>query len=176
MTSSISFWPVLAACIVAFASALGVVIERRAMRAVVALLAHSLSIAALYALLAAGLVAVGQVLIYSGAIVVLFLFVVTLLPPGGVEVLSDVKRLTAAVCVALVLLAALATAISGAAGGQLAAVSQHAQASPIGSVAGVGHQLFDSGKLVVPFELTTFLLLVAIVGAVALWRRQGDLA
>jgi len=39
-------------------------------------------------------------------------------------------------------------------------------------VAGVGHQLFDDGKLLAPFELTAPLLLVAIIGAVALWRRQ----
>src|SRR5579862_3142832 len=91
--------PVIAACVVALASAVFVVLARGAIRAVVALLAHSLSIAALYALLAAGLVAVGQLLIYSGAIVVLFLFVVALLPPGGRELSSRPLRVSAAVIV-----------------------------------------------------------------------------
>ncbi len=141
------------------------------MRAVVALLAHSLSIAALYALLAAGLVAVGQILIYSGAIVVLFLFVVTLLPPGGFERLNDPGRLASAICVGLVLLVVLGTAFSGITGTHLLAV---ATPSTVGAVENVGHQLFDSDKLLVPFELTTMLLLVAIIGAVALWRRQGE--
>ena len=162
------FVPVVTACAIAFVSALFVVLARGAIRAVVALLAHSLSIAALYALLAAGLVAVGQLLIYSGAIVVLFLFVVALLPPGGRELGSQPLRVTAGVVVGLVLLAALYTALEPALLGAPPAVS----ATPIGSVAAVGHQLFDYDKLLVPFELTAPLLLVAIIGAVALWRRQ----
>src|SRR5579872_3638694 len=105
------FGPVLAACVVAFVSAILVVLARGAIRAVVALLAHSLSIAALYALLAAGLVAVGQLLIYSGAIVVLFLFVVALLPPGGRELGSQPVRVAAGVLTGLVLLAALFTGL-----------------------------------------------------------------
>ena len=163
------FAPVVAACVIAFVSALFVVLARGAIRAVVGLLAHSLSIAALYALLAAGLVAVGQLLIYSGAIVVLFLFVVALLPPGGRELSSQLLRVTAGVLVGLVMLAALYTGLEPALFGN---VQLAAAAGPIGSVAGVGHQLFDFDKLLVPFELTAPLLLVAIVGAVALWRRQ----
>src|SRR5438309_156043 len=106
------FGPVVAACVFALASALLVVVSRGAIRAVVALLAHSLSIAALYALLAAGLVAVGQLLIYSGAIVVLFLFVVTLLPPGGQEMLWQPRRLISGIAVGVVLLAALFTGLT----------------------------------------------------------------
>lgn len=165
------FAPVVAACVIAFLSALFVVTARGAIRSVVALLAHSLSIAALYALLAAGLVAVGQLLIYSGAIVVLFLFVVALLPPGGRELTSQPLRLTAGVLVGLVLLAALFSGIQSAFVGGLQLVA--ASPTEVGTVAGVGHQLFDYGKLVLPFELTAPLLLVAIVGSVALWRRQG---
>ncbi|MGH2469204.1 MAG: NADH-quinone oxidoreductase subunit J family protein, partial [Chloroflexota bacterium] len=146
ITTPALLWPISAACLVAFAAAAGVVIERQAMRAVVALLAHSLAIAALYALLAANLVAVGQVLIYSGAIVVLFLFVVTLLPPGGAEAFSNWQRVAAGTIVGLVLLASLATAISGALRQPVLAAAAHVQGTPIGSVAGVGHQFFDSGK------------------------------
>jgi NADH-quinone oxidoreductase subunit J len=162
------FPPVAAACVVAFASGLMVVAARGAIRAVVALLAHSLAIAALYALLAAGLVAVGQLLIYSGAIVVVFLFVVALLPPGGRQLGSQPVRVTAGVVVGLVLLGALITGLAPAVGGtQLVAAD-----TAIGSVAGVGRQLFEYDKLLVPFELTAPLLLVAIIGAVSLWRRQ----
>jgi len=166
------FVPVLAACVVAFISAILVITARGAIRAVVALLAHSLSLAALYALLAAGLVAVGQLLIYSGAIVVLFLFVVVLLPPGGREIRSQPLRSAVAVVVGLVLLFALHL------GSQSPVIHNEVQlvatnGFAIGSVAGVGHELFDYNALVVPFELTAPLLLVAIIGAVALWRRQG---
>src|SRR5579885_1441124 len=135
--------PVATACALALVSAFLVVLSDRAIRAVVALLAHSLAIAALYALLAAGLVAVGQLLIYSGAIVVLFLFVVALLPPGGRELSSQPLRVTAGVLVGLVMLAALYTGLEPALFGN---VQLAAAAGPIGSVAGVGHKLFDFAK------------------------------
>ena len=162
------FAPVAAACLVALVSALLVVTAQGAIRAVVALLAHSLSIAALYSLLAAGLVAVGQLLIYSGAIVVVFLFVVALLPPGGRQVGSRPPGVTAGIVVGLFLLGTLLVGLQPAFLGGLPFVAEN---TPIGSVAGVGHQLFDVDKLLVPFELTAPLLLVAIIGSVALWRR-----
>src|SRR2546430_4771455 len=80
-----SFLAAAVGCAVALLSALGVVVARRPIYAAIALLVHSLSLAALFGLLSASMVAVGQVIIYSGAIVVLFLFVVTLLPTGGRE-------------------------------------------------------------------------------------------
>src|SRR5205814_1021543 len=83
-------------CVVALASALGVVIARRPVYAAIFLLLHSLSLAALFGVLFAAMVAVGQVLIYSGAIVVLFLFVVTLLPSGGRELGVTGNRIGAA--------------------------------------------------------------------------------
>src|ERR671938_229005 len=89
------FVPLLIGCAVAVASALGVVLGRRPIYAAIFLLVHSLSLAALYGLLSAAMVAVGQVIIYSGAIVVLFLFVVTLLPSGGRELGPTGNRLAA---------------------------------------------------------------------------------
>ncbi|MBV8087169.1 MAG: NADH-quinone oxidoreductase subunit J [Chloroflexi bacterium] len=166
------FGPVLTACVVAFISAILVITARGAIRAVVALLAHSLSIAALYALLSAGLVAVGQLLIYSGAIVVLFLFVVVLLPPGGREIRSQPGRSVLAIVVGLIMLFALHLGSqSPLLHNELPLVATNGFA--IGAVADIGHELFDYNALVVPFELTAPLLLVAIIGAVALWRRQG---
>jgi len=67
------FVPLLVGCAVALLSALGVVLARRPIYAAMALLVHSLSLAALFGILSASMVAVGQVIIYSGAIVVLFL-------------------------------------------------------------------------------------------------------
>ncbi|MBV8087085.1 MAG: NADH-quinone oxidoreductase subunit J [Chloroflexi bacterium] len=166
-----TFGPLLAACVLAFVSALLVVISRGSIRAVVALLAHSLSIAALYAILAAGLVAAGQLLIYSGAIVVLFLFVVVLLPPGGRELAQQPRRLAYSIGMGVVLLAALMLAVGPALSGTLPPASASAT---LGGVPGIGHELFDMNRLLVPFELTAPLLLVAIIGSVALWRRQGS--
>ncbi|MFN8523391.1 MAG: NADH-quinone oxidoreductase subunit J [Chloroflexota bacterium] len=161
-----SFIPLLIGCVIALACGVGVVAARRPVHAVVALLGHSLALAGLYLMLAADFVAIGQVLIYSGAIVVLFLFVVSLLPSGGVEAPIASGRVFAGV-VAIVALAAVLIAAGVFA---VSAVSP----GPSGlHVAGIGRSLF--GRLIVPFELTAPLLLVAIIGAVAVWRRQEPL-
>ncbi len=157
------FAPLLVGCAVALLSALGVVLARRPIYAAMFLLVHSLSLAALFGILSAAMVAVGQVIIYSGAIVVLFLFVVTLLPSGGVELGPRASRIAAACVAGGGMLVALAAA--EAAGGIPLAVTGGDL-----SVAAVGHALF--GPLLVAFELTAPLLLVAIVGAVVIWRRH----
>lgn len=157
------FVPLALGCVVAVASALGVLVARRPVYAALFLLLHSLSLAALYGLLAAAMVAVGQVIIYSGAIVVLFLFVVTLLPEGGAERGVAGGRVVAACLAAGGLLVSLAVSASGA--------IPLAPPEPGDlSVAAVGHALFSS--VLVAFELTAPLLLVAVVGAVVIWRRH----
>ena len=131
--------------------------------AAIFLLVHSLSLAALFALLSAPMVAVGQVLIYSGAIVVLFLFVVTLLPSGGRELRLNGSRVVAACVAAGGVAVALAASIAGG------AMPRTVSAPDLG-VAAVGQALF--GSLLVAFELTAPLLLVAIIGAEVIWRRH----
>jgi NADH-quinone oxidoreductase subunit J len=156
--------PLAAGCAVALVSALLVVLARRPVHAVVALLAHSLAVAALYLILGADLVAIGQVLIYSGAIVVLFLFVIALLPQGGSEGPPGVGRVLGGLVAGGALLAGIAAWL--ALGGTLPPPAPTAG----GNVVEIGRSLF--GRLIVPFELTAPLLLVAIIGAVAIWRRQ----
>lgn len=153
--------PIIIGCLVALVTAVGVVLSRRPVHGAVALLGHSLAIAGLYLMLGADLVAMGQLIVYSGAIVVLFLFVVLLLPTQGDEGAAGGSRAATAAIgfgATLLALAAATSFIIPRAGGQ-----------SIG-VADVARALF--GSLVVPFELTAPLLLVAIVGAVTIWRRQ----
>jgi NADH-quinone oxidoreductase subunit J len=149
-------------------SALGVVLAKQPVHGAVALLANSLVLAATYLLLSAEFVAAGQVIIYSGAIVVLFLFVVLLLPHGGREGRPGTARWVAAATGAGTLLLALAFALLRAQPEPSGPVP--GGAAPDGSVAAIGRSLF--GPMLVPFELTTLPLLLAIVGAVTLWRRQ----
>ena len=158
------FVPLLIGCIVALASALGVVLARAPVYAAVFLLVHSLSLAALYGILSAAMVAIGQVIIYSGAIVVLFLFVVTLLPTGGAELQPHGGRVAAACVAAGGLIVALAASL--VVGTLPLPPATAGDLSP----AAVGHTLF--GPLLVAFELTAPLLLVATVGAVVIWRRH----
>lgn len=160
--------PVAVCCALAALSALGVVLLRRPVHVALGLLGHSLSMAALYLTLSAQLMAVAQTLIYSGAIVVLFLIVVTLLPEGGQEKLSF-GGIFLAVMAGAAVLAVLGGALAGFfAPGSTAALPVLAGEGP--SVKEVGKPLFST--LVVPFELTAPLLLAAIVTAIALWRRQ----
>jgi NADH-quinone oxidoreductase subunit J len=158
------FLPLAVGCAVALVSALMVVLARRPVHAVVALLGHSLSIAALYMILGADMVAVGQVLVYAGAIVVLFLFVVALLPQGGAEGDPTLGRVFGGIVAAGALLVGIAAWLS------LGATLPPAAANAGGNVVEIGRSLF--GRLIVPFELTAPLLLVAIIGAVSIWRRQ----
>jgi NADH-quinone oxidoreductase subunit J len=158
------FIPLAIGCAVALVSALLVVLARRPVHAVLALLAHSLSLAALYLILGADMVAMGQILIYSGAIVVLFLFVVALLPQGGSEGDAGAGRVLGGLVAGIALLVGIAAWL--AVGGSLPPAAPSAG----GNVAEIGRSLF--GRLIVPFELTAPLLLVSIIGAVAIWRRQ----
>jgi NADH-quinone oxidoreductase subunit J len=153
-------------CALCVLSALAVVVLKKPVHTALGLLAHSLSMAAMYLLLDAQLMAMAQVLIYSGAIVVLFLIVVTLLPSGGREQLGA-GRLVAATLAGGAVFVALLSALWRHldAGGGLPAL---AGAGP--TVKEVGAPLFAS--LLLPFELTAPLLLAAIVTAIALWRRQ----
>src|SRR2546423_15595198 len=108
------------------------------------------------------MVAVGEVIIYSGAIVVLFLFVVTLLPSGGRELGPTGGRLAAGWIAGGSLVVALAAAL--AAGGLPAPA-----AKPDLGVLAVGRSLF--GPLLLAFELTAPLLPVATFRALAIRPR-----
>jgi NADH-quinone oxidoreductase subunit J len=144
--------------------ALGVVLLRRPVHVAVALLGHSLSLAALYLSVNAQFSAVAQTLIYSGAIVVLFLIVVALLPTGGSEEISA-KNIAAGVLVFLAVAVGIGSAL-------YRITAFPAAIGPGFDVHDIGTPLFDSKSLLVPFELTAPLLLAAIVSAIALWRRQ----
>ena len=156
------FIPAAIAAALTIVGALGVVLARRPVHAALALLGHTLALAGLFVILSAELVAMGQVVIYSGAIVVLFLFVVALLPTGGFEGALGSGRGVAALVMVAVVLGTLGVAIGAGAPLATAAVDH--------SVDAVGFALF--GPLIVPFELTAPRLLVAVIGAVVIWRRQ----
>jgi NADH-quinone oxidoreductase subunit J len=153
-------------CALVVISALAVVLLKKPVHIALGLLAHSLSMAALYLMLDAQLMAMAQVLIYSGAIVVLFLIVVTLLPSGGSEQLGAGRLVPAVIAggaVFIVLMSALSSHLQ-------VGVSIPAIYGPGPSVKEVGAPLFST--LLLPFELTAPLLLASIVTAIALWRRQ----
>ncbi|HZV74800.1 MAG TPA: NADH-quinone oxidoreductase subunit J [Conexibacter sp.] len=160
------------AAIGAIAGAIGVVALRNPFYSVLALVGHLLSLAALFLLLRAEFIAAAQVVVYAGAVMVLYLFVVsyigggaTQLTPGG----SQLRPVAAAAVGALFVELAIAVLGSGlkAIGGDGAPY-----VSGFGSPAAIGEALLT--KFLFPFEVASLLLLVAAVGAVVLARRRTD--
>jgi NADH-quinone oxidoreductase subunit J len=158
----------------AVVAALGVVFSRKPIYSALFLLVNFGTLAALYIMLRAQFLAMVQVITYAGAIVVLFLFVTMLV--GGGEV-SDIRprgsslaaRLTwpriAALALALLLLAGLGYGIIT---GQLSTSQGSAAAFENGSVQAIGQALYT--EYLVPFELTSVLLLIGMIGAIVLAR------
>ena len=153
-------------CALVVISALAVVLSKRTVHIAVALLGHSMAMAGVYLMLGAQLMAVAQILIYAGAIVVLFLIVVTLLPSGGAERLG-VGRLVGASIAGLAVLGVFAAALVAHLNTGVAIPAMFGDGP---TVKEVGKPLFST--MMVPFELTAPLLLASIVTAIALWRRQ----
>jgi NADH-quinone oxidoreductase subunit J len=133
------------------------------------------AMAGLFVLLDAQFLAVLQVIVYAGAIMVLFLFVIMLLNLGRVSVATDIKggvgKLVATLLAGGFALQLLAVARLGPPEAlRMPAGSMEALQREEGLVAVVGRALY--GDYLVPFEITSVLLLAAIVGAVVLAKRR----
>lgn len=162
--------------ITAVASALGVVLFRNAVYCMLSLILNLLMLAFFFLMLNAMFVATIQVLIYAGAVMVLFLFVVTMLAPGSTE--SDRDRLRwqwgPAVGLAVILAGGLIVAsVNGSLAGDAHAAGLDRLTTEItnagGNTQAFGEALFHGFSF--PFELTSALLVVAVLGAVVLGRR-----
>jgi len=155
----------------AVVSALLMVTNKRPVRAAMSLIATMSFLAGLYALLDAHLIAVLQLIVYAGAIMVLFLFVIMLLNLEEKEgkLGGNVILLQAFGMVVVGLL--LVTMVSlFQANGSLAAPGD--VGAEVGTTKAVGKMLFT--EYLLPFEIASVLLLAAIVGAVILAKRRID--
>jgi NADH-quinone oxidoreductase subunit J len=153
---------------VAVAGALGMVLNvRNTVAGALSLVATMLALGAIYVLLDAYLIGVLQILIYAGAIVVLFLFVVMLLNLRRDEFAPGRMRATKAAAVLLGAVA-LVQVIGWLPRGEAA----RPLPDGFGGYRDVGARLFTDYVLV--FEFTSLLLLAAMVGAVMLAKRRID--
>jgi NADH-quinone oxidoreductase subunit J len=145
-----------------------VVLHRNPVKSALALIVVMLALAVLYLALSAPFLAVIQVMVYAGAVMVLFLFVLFLLNVGveGPFATRGVRRLAAGmvgVLMGMVLAGALLVR-----GGDALPRSGPEVADTFGSIEATGELLFT--RYLLPFELLSVLLLAAIVGAVVAAR------
>ena len=145
--------------------ALGVVLSRSAVYSVLSLVAAMGSMAGLFFLLKSYLVATVLILVYAGAILVLFLFVVMLLDSKNRA--DDWSKFHLSPVAALVLCGLFFTAFYRV----ITSIKPFLSSGVEGTTAAVGRVLFNESVL--PFELTGFLILAAVVSVVVLAKKDA---
>jgi NADH-quinone oxidoreductase subunit J len=151
--------------------ALATIAAKNPIRGAMGLLLMILSIAGLFLALHAQFLAAIQLIVYAGAIVVLFLFVIMLLGPSASTPSDHRGRITRAIGAGLfgaASLGAIALLVTSTPKAPFGPTGYPSPPSDFGSVEAFGRIIFTQG--LVPFELSSALLLVAIVGAVAVAR------
>lgn len=153
-------------CVLAGLSVLGalsLIFQKHPIHSALSLIVVMVSLAGLYLLMGAEFVAAVQIIVYSGAIMVLFIFVIMLLN-AGVEERTNFSKLAGTAGIPLTV--ALAGFLSAAIARSGETVQAAAQTGAVASTRSISTMLFK--EFVYPFELTSFLILVAILGAIVL--------
>jgi NADH-quinone oxidoreductase subunit J len=162
------------AAIGAITGAVAVVMVRNPFYSVLALVGHLISLAALFLLLRAEFVAAAQVVVYAGAVMVLYVFVVAYVggqdeplhaPGGALKVLGPLFGFAIAVELCIAILGSALKGISGKGAPYVLGFGTPRQ---------IGTQFLTT--YLFPFELASLVLLVAAIGAVVLARRRRGLA
>jgi NADH-quinone oxidoreductase subunit J len=159
------------AAIGALGGAIGVVAMRNPFYSVLALIVHLFSLAVLFLLLSSAFIAAAQVVVYAGAVMVLYVFVVAYVGGGeesawepipGQQFLAPLLGIAIFIELAVAVLASSLLAL-GTDGPDVKA--------GFGDPAAIGHLLLE--RFLVPFEASSILLLLAAVGAIVLAGRQA---
>jgi NADH-quinone oxidoreductase subunit J len=151
---------------VAVLGALSLILQRHPIHSALSLIVVMVALAALYLLLGAEFIAAVQIIVYAGAIMVLFVFVIMLLNAGAEE-RTSFSRLARYVGIPAGVLLTLQLAYTVA-----RASGQAARAPSVTPASTRDLSLLLFRDYVLPFELTSILILVAILGAVVLARRE----
>jgi NADH-quinone oxidoreductase subunit J len=157
--------------LVAVAGAIMLILAREPIHSALSLVLVMVSLAALYLLLGAEFIAAVQVIVYAGAIMVLFVFVIMLLN-AGVEERTNFSKMApyAGLPLAVFLLFALAHWMAYSAIGTTVANGAGAPTQAAVSTRDLSTMLFQ--KYLFPFEATSILILIAILGALVLAKRD----
>lgn len=158
--------------ILALGSAIMMITRRSPITSALYLIVNFFAISGIYLMLRAQFVAIIQVLVYAGAIMVLFLFVIMLLNLSSEKKLAETityKKLSAVILAMLLFCSLGITAFFGFKG-KFQAISPNAEA--LGSIQSVGKELYTTYSF--PFELVSFVLLAAIIGAIVLAQKKFE--
>jgi NADH-quinone oxidoreductase subunit J len=166
MTGPLIIFLVLAA--VAVLGAVNLIVQRHPIHSALSLIVVMVALAGLYLLMGAEFVAAVQIIVYGGAIMVLFVFVIMLLNAGEEERTNFSKLATyAGIPLAVAIAGLIAAAILGSSG-------HLSTAGPNGALTSTKNlSMLLLREFVYPFELTSFLVLVAILGAIVLAQREN---
>jgi NADH-quinone oxidoreductase subunit J len=155
---------------IALLAAISVVAQKRVFYSAMSLVICLCAISAEYLLLNAPFIAAVQVIVYAGAIMVLFLFVIMLLDPFSAVVMRNRKKHLSYLAIllgasALFLLYPILQSFNPA------QAPKGSEFAGTGSIGQIGQALFR--EYLLPFEITSVLILIAIIGVVVLARRQS---
>ena len=161
-----------AAAIGALGGAIGVVAMRNPFYSVLALIVHLFSLAVLFLLLTSAFVAAAQVVVYAGAVMVLYVFVVAYVGGGGESAWDTIpgQRFLGLLLAGILFVELSAAVLSSA----LTALDTHGPdvSAGFGNPAAIGRLLLE--KFLLPFEASSILLLLAAVGAIVLAAHRRD--
>jgi NADH-quinone oxidoreductase subunit J len=167
MTPEFIVFFVLAA--LAVIGAVSLIMQKHPIHSALSLIVVMVALAGLYLLLGAEFVAAVQIIVYGGAIMVLFVFVIMLLN-AGVEEHTSISKMAGGPGLLLVL------ALAGFVGATITRAADHVQSTSqsgvLSSTRDISTKVFTD--FVYPFELTSFLILVAILGATVLAQREKN--
>jgi NADH-quinone oxidoreductase subunit J len=172
MTPEKALFMVLAS--VALLSALNIVLQRNPLYSALSLIGTLLSLSALYLTVRAQFIAAIQIVVYAGAIMVLFVFVIMLLnaPKEQPQIEKQKGLRYLAIPFAGLLIAETFYVLWRTPARTLPPAASGVAEQAVGTTWSIGTNLFT--KYLLPFEVTSVLILMALVGAMVLARREGD--
>jgi NADH-quinone oxidoreductase subunit J len=169
MTLDLIFFLILS--LIALTTALGMLFSRNTVHSALFLVLNFVTVAVFYLLLGAPFIAMAQITVYAGAIMVLFLFVIMLL---GAESLPETatlpwqKWLAGGLAAALAVEATFIFLTRAKPAGEIAPPEE--AVNTIDNLRQLGETLFS--QYLLPFEVTSVLLLVAMIGAIVVIRKE----
>jgi len=165
VTAELVIFFVLAA--LAVFGALSLILQKHPIHSALSLIVVMIALAGLYLLLGAEFVAAVQIIVYGGAIMVLFVFVIMLLN-AGIEEHTNISKMAGPP--GLLLVIALAGFIAATIARSTGTIQSVAQTGQLADTRSLSNMIFKD--FVYPFELTSFLILVAVMGALVLAQRE----